>query len=432
MSNAASPDLAERTIRKISWRVLPLVFLLYVVAFLDRANVAFAKLTMSPDLGFSEAVYGFGAGVFFVGYLLLQIPGALIVERRGGRALFASLLTSWGICAILVGFVRSPTQFYVTRFFLGVAQGGFFPGVLVYLSHWFPGKYRARAMAHFFASGLVALALGGPVSGLILRLNWFGFAGWRWVFIIEALPAVLLGVVTLLIMPEGPQQARWLSQEEREWVLSELGKGKLTERSARPAGIGRAIRQLSVIGLSLMSFFNNIGISGFFLWLPTTVQRASGLPVYLAAVVSGVPFAMGIVGQQFFGWSSDRTGERYLHAAVPFILAGLTFAASTLPGLSFGWVLFWLCMASIMIYGTGPVYWVLPTLILEESAAAAAIGFMNIFSGLGGFVGPTLVGRILTGHSYSVAVFFLSLSFITAGGLTLTLRWKNRAKALTA
>lgn len=408
--------------RKIRWRVLPLVLLIMVVAMLDRANVAYAKLTMSADLGFSEAVYGFGAGIFFVGYLLLEIPGALIVEKWGGRRWFTRILISWGICALLVGLIKTPTQFYVTRFLLGLAEAGCFPGVIVHLNHWFPSKYRGDAVAKFVISTPVALLIGGPISGWILKFNWLGWPGWRWVFILEALPALVMGLVTLLIMTDRPQQATWLEPDEREWVCQELETERRKKASLKKLTIWQALRERNVILLALMTYLGNAGIAGYYLWLPTTIHRASGLPPYLSAVLSGLPFALGVVSQLSFGWSSDRTGERYLHTAVPLILAGLIFPITTLSNLSFGWLMFWLCASWCAIVGFGPSFWVLPTVTLGESAGAAAIGFINIFSGLGGFTGPTVVGKMLTaGYPFSATVYLLSLAFFVAGVLTFSL-----------
>jgi len=422
--------VAERTMRKIRWRILPLVFVIYVIAFLDRANVAYAKLTMSADLGFSEAVYGFGAGVFFVGYLLLEIPGALIVERWGGRRWFARILITWGLCALLVGFVKTATQFYVARFFLGVAEAGLVPGVVVYLNQWFPSLYRAGAMAKFFMASNVAMAIGGPISGWILKFNWWGKPGWRWVFIVEALPAIVMGFITLFVMTDRPRQATWLEPEEREWHGNELEAEKRKKAALGRLTIWQALRQRNVAVLASMIFMANVGIAGFILWLPTTVQRASAFPPYLAAVLSGFPFVVAIGSQIFFGWSSDRAGERYFHTAVPLILAGLIFPITTLSSLSFGWLFFWLCVSSAAIEGFGPSFWVLPTVTLGESTAAAAVGFVNIFSGVGGFVGPTVVGKMLTlGHSFSTVVFLLSLTFIAAGALTFALDRGTATKA---
>src|ERR1700676_286507 len=214
--------LEDRTMKKIRRRILPWVFLLYVIAFLDRANVAFAKLTMSADLAFSEAVYGLGAGLFFLGYFLLEIPGALIVQKFGARRWTARIMVSWGICTMLVGLVHTANQFYITRFILGAAEAGFFPGIILYLSQWFPSQHRGRATAGFLIASPIALTIGGPIAGLILKLNWFHLQGWQWVFILEGIPAILLGLATLWVMTDRPQLATWLEPEERDWVLNEL------------------------------------------------------------------------------------------------------------------------------------------------------------------------------------------------------------------
>jgi ACS family tartrate transporter-like MFS transporter len=409
--------------KKISWRVMPLVFLLYVVAFIDRANVAYAKLTMTVDLGFSEAVYGFGAGVFFIGYLVLEIPGALIVQKWGARWWMARILISWGICTILVGLVNTPTQFYVTRFLLGCAEAGFFPGVIVYLNEWFPTQYRARAMARFVVASPIALAIGGPIAGPILGMDALGLPGWRWLFILEGLPAILLGVLVPFIMINRPREAKWLRPEERDWVIGELEKEKRRKAALGKYTVWQAMRHPSVLALAAITFLANVGIQGFFLWLPTTVQQASGLPAYMSAIVSGLPFTIAIASMLIFSWSSDRTGERGYHVAVPLMAAAILFPITTISTLSFGWLLFWLCLTSGAIYGFGPTFWTLPTAILGESAAAAAIGLINCASGLGGFVGPTVVGSILTANrSFSVAVFFLSACFLTASFVTLAVR----------
>lgn len=408
--------------RKISLRILPLVFLLYMIAFLDRANVAYAKLTMSASLGFSEAVYGLGAGLFFAGYFLLEIPGALIVQRFGARLWISRIMITWGMCTSLVGLSNTAKQFYAARFLLGVAEAGFFPGILVYLNEWFPARYKARALARYIMASPIALSIGGPIAGLILKAEWFGLQGWRWVFILEGIPAIIIGIAIIFLMTDRPRRAHWLSPDEREWVLNQLAEEKRRKAAYGKISIWQALRHPAVLLLAAISFTANIGIQGFFLWLPTTVQRASGLSPYLASAVSGFPFATAVLGQFLFGWSSDHLQERVWHTAVPLALAGILFPITTYPCLPFRWLLFWLCMSSMMIYGYGPSFWTLPTLILGEAAAAAALGFVNIFSGLGGFVGPTVVGRVLAaGYSFSVGVGFLSTCFFTAGALTLAL-----------
>ena len=249
--------------KKIGGRLLPLVFTLYAVAYLDRANVAYAKLTMTVDLGFSEAVYGFGAGLFFVGYLLLEIPGALIVHRWGARLWMSRILISWGFVTVMTGFVRTANDFYFARFLLGVAEAGFIPGVIVYLNQWFPSQYRARAMARLLIGGTFALVIGGPIAGAILTVNWMGLAGWRWVFILEGVPAVTMGVLILFIMTDRPAKAGWLRPDEREWVIKELEAEKQRKATSGKVTVWQAFRHPAVLILASLEVLANMGNIAF-------------------------------------------------------------------------------------------------------------------------------------------------------------------------
>jgi ACS family tartrate transporter-like MFS transporter len=415
--------IEQGAIRKANLRILPLVFVIYLVAFLDRANVAYAKLTMSGDLGFSERVYGFGAGLFFVGYLVLEIPGALIVQRWGARRWIARILTTWGVCTVLVGFVHTAREFYLARFFLGLAEAGLIPGVVVYLHEWFPVRYRARALGRFFIASSVALAIGGPIAGLILRLNWFDIPGWRWLFILEGIPAVALAAVTILVMADRPQAASWLTATEQQWIQTELEVERQQKLSSSKLSIWETFRHRDVVLLSAVSFLANIGISGFFLWLPTTLRNASSLTPAAAATLSGVPFASAVASMLCMSYSSDRSEERRLHTAVPLILAACIFPVTTLSNLSFTALVVWLCLSAAAIYGFGPSYWTLPSQKLADASGAAAFGLMNLAGGLGSFVGPSAVGSMLTaGIPFSTAVISLSACFLLAGVCTLAVQ----------
>lgn len=427
LATAQSEDrksIEKRAMKKIGARIIPLVFLLYIVAVIDRANIAYAKLTMTADLGFSEAVYGLGAGLFFVGYFVLEIPGALIVHYWGARWWIARILVTWGIFTILVGLVRNDIEFYIYRFLLGAAEAGFFPGIVVYLNQWFPRSYRARALGKFVIATPIAWAIGGPIAGAIMKLNWLDLPGWRWLFILEGIPAIILGLLVVFIMTDRPSQADWLTREEREWVIDELEAERVTKKkSYGHFSLWQALSHPRVLLLALIAFLITIGLQGFLLWLPTTVHKASGASPHLSSAISGLPFVVAIVAQLSASWSSDRTGERYLHTAVPLIAAAIIFPITTSGGLSFGWLLFWLSMTAFALYAYGPPYWTLPTLTLGDAAAAAGIGFINSIGGLGGFVGPTVIGWLLTaGYDFSRAVFFLSACFFVAGALTLVLR----------
>jgi MFS transporter, ACS family, tartrate transporter len=423
MINEKPVHTAETSaMKKVSARVMPLVFLLYLIAFIDRANVSYAKLTMLANLGFSEAVYGLGAGLFFAGYVLLEIPGGLIVQRWGARLWMTRIMITWGLCTSLVGMSRTAHEFYATRFLLGVAEGGFFPGIVVYLNEWFPPKYRASALARYVMAGPIALALGGPLAGLILKAQWMGLPGWRWVFILEGVPALAVGVTLPFVMTDRPQQACWLTQNEQEWIIQELAEEKRLKAHSSKITTWSVLYHPAILLLSAVTFIANIGIAGFFLWLPSRVQQASGFSAYLSSAVSGLPFLAAVAGQLFFGWSSDRMQERVWHTAIPLALAGILFPITAYPYLPFTGVLFWLCASSAMIFGFGPPYWTLPALIIGDTPAAAGLGLVNAFSGLGGFVGPTIVGAVLTaGYPFLVAVIFLSACFLGASALTMSL-----------
>ncbi|MEW5978446.1 MAG: MFS transporter [Acidobacteriota bacterium] len=416
-------DLALRTRRQIAWRILPFVFTLYIIAYLDRANVAFAQLPMSAALGFSEAVFGFGAGVFFLGYFLLEIPGAVIVERWSARRWIARILVTWGCFTILVGLVRSPGEFYLTRFLLGAAEASFFPGIIVYLTHWFGARDRARAMAGFVMAAPLSLLLGAPLSALILRVDWLGIPGWRWVFILEGIPAILFGVVTLFYLTDRPRQARWLRSEQQHWIASEL---EIERRQLHPKGetsLWKALRQGRVIMLAAASLFANIGGYGFILWLPTLLNQRSGLSHSASATYSALPFLLALVSVWMVGLSSDKSGERRFHASVPLLLAAGFLILSALPGQPFHLSLLWLSLTGASAYAWVPAFWVLPTFLAHGSGRAAAIGLINSIGNLGGFVGPTVVGYLLSKrHSFVVAMGFLAACYVSASILTFCIR----------
>jgi len=417
-SLGAGQSLADRTRKKISKRILPFVFLLYVIAYLDRANVAFAKLPMTADLGFSEAIFGFGSGIFFIGYLLLEIPGALIVERWGARWWMARILITWGLCTALIGMIHTPMQFYVARTLLGIAEGGFFPAIVVYLTHWFRKRDRARAMAGFLIASPAALVIGSPISAYILQFNWFGLAGWRWMFILEGIPAVVVGIITIFYMTDHPRKADWLSPEEQDWITSQLEEERLQKRASGHLSLWQGLRHRNVMLLALASCFGNIGIFAFVLWLPTMIQKSSGLSTVLSTAYSALPFACALVLIPIISWYSDRTGKRKVCVIGPLIFAATFLALSMIPNQSFAVVFACLCIAGAFTYSWGPSFWVLPTLILGETAAAASIGLINIIGNLGSFFGPSIVGALLShGFSLTIVVLFLSSCFLVSAAL---------------
>jgi sugar phosphate permease len=421
-SGRAAPGLGESTRRKVSRRVLPFFFVLYLISYLDRANVSYGKISMSADLCFSEAVYGLGAGIFFVGYFLLEIPGALIVERWSARLWISRIMITWGICTVLVGFVRTPGEFYLARFCLGLAEAGFFPGVLVYLTHWFSQQDRARAMSDFILAVPVSFVIGAPVSALCLSVHWFGLAGWQWLFILQGLPAIVCGIVTPFYLTDHPSGAKWLGASEREWLSAELEREKARKRLLVRTSALAVFARGDVWRLAAGLFFIVFGSYGFILWLPSTIQRQSGLSTITSTLLSALPFCGAALMVKLMGKSSDRRNERKLHASIPLFLAAIFFACTTIPGQPFSLTMFWLVLTGSLLWAWTPAFWVLPTLTLGESAAATSLGLINSVGNLGGFVGPAWIGYLLAKlYSHSLTTLICSISLALGGLLIFSL-----------
>lgn len=406
------PDLR----RKVAWRVLPLVFVLYIVAYLDRANVGFAKLRMASDLKFSEEVFGLGIGIFFIGYLLLEIPGALLVERWSARKWFARILISWGFVSALTAFVRTPMEFYVARFLLGVAEAGFFPGIIVYFTHWFTSRDRARALSGLVMAVPFSLALGAPVSGLLLDVNWLGLAGWKWLFIIEGLPAVALGVVTLIWMTDRPRHAQWLSPAERDHLEGQLAAEARAKDSGGGTTVWQALRLRNVSLLALGIFAANTGGYALAFWLPTTVKNLSGGSDRATLIYSGLYFACGMVGVYVSGQSSDRSGDRKWHCVGGMVATALCLAGSAIPGQPFPLVMTWLFLTGLVAFFWPSPFWALPTVTLTASTAAVSIGFINMLANLAGYFGNHFTGWLRKHDATeSTCLFFLAACYLLGG-----------------
>jgi sugar phosphate permease len=423
-------DLAHR---RITRRILPYLFILYIVAYLDRINLSYAALEMNKDLHFSPEIYGFGAGIFFAGYFLLEIPGTILVERWSARAWIARIMISWGIVAVLTGFVRTPTQFYWVRFVLGAAEAGFFPGIVVYLSHWFRYADRAKALALFMAAQPISNMIGAPISGLLLGMNWLGLAGWRWLFILEGIPAVILGVVTLVYLTDWPHQAAWLPDAERQWITAELEKEKRALQEAHPYGIWQTLGQRRVVLLTVAYFFIVTSVYGFTFWLPTIVKNLSGFSNLSVSLLSALPYCVGLGAMLLVGWSSDQTGERRWHTALPMVVAGAGLALGVVSQNIPVTMIAMFCVAAAGMYGYIPAFWSLPSGFLTGTVAAVSIGLINSIGNLGGFAGPYIVGYLnRIAHSFSAGVIFLSLSTVVAAGLVLSLRSGEQQGRLAA
>jgi ACS family tartrate transporter-like MFS transporter len=405
---------------RIAWRLLPFLFLLYVANYLDRTNIAYATLGMKGDLGLNDSVFGTASGIFFIGYFALQIPGALLVERWSARLLLAITLITWGALTTLTGFVHSAHQLYGARFLLGTAEAGFFPGVIVYLSHWFIYQDRAKAVARFMSAIPIGFIVGGPIAGKILGVHWLGLSGWRWLFLLEGIPAVLFGIATLFLLPDRPNEVRWLRQEERDWLIARLAEERQAKAHMEHMTIWRALQHPPVLILTVGLFFTYTGGYAFWFWEPTMLQRFTGWSILKVSWFAVLIFGAGLVGMLAIGSSSDRMGERRWHFAIPQLTAAIALIA---------WLIFphsnalLVTLFTLVGFGTVaylPSFWALPSAFLTSSAAAAAVGFINCTASIGGFFGPKIIGDISqrTG-SFSWGFVFMIACWIVASAIVL-------------
>ena len=408
--------LERSTISAVTWRLIPFLLLLYIIAWLDRVNVGFAALQMNQDLGFSASVYGLGAGIFFIGYALCEIPSNLILVRVGARRWIARIMVTWGALAVAMMWVRSPMSFYVVRFLLGVAEAGFLPGVIFYLSNWYPAAQRARAVSMFMIGIPLAVVVGGPVAGLLLAMNGtFGLAGWQWLFLLEGAPAALLGVVVWFYLPDSPAQARWLAPAQQDWLVEKITQEHIAADTRHGVGLGRALVHPTVWLLALIMFACQCGSYGLTLWIPQIIKGLSGLSDLEVGVISAIPYIGAAIGMVVIGVSSDRTGERFLHIAVPAFFAAIGFTVSAfmvspIPGMIA------LTIAAIGDLGSRGPFWSLPGRFLTSSASAAGIALINTVGALGGFVGPYAVGLVkdATGSFTGGLLMLAALLFVSA------------------
>jgi len=422
-------DVATRARRRIGFRLLPFVFFLYVIAYIDRVNVSFANLRMSTDLGFSDRVYALGVGAFYLSYIVLEIPGAIIAERWSQRKWIARIMISWGLVTILTGFIQNTGQFYAARFLLGAAEASFVPAVLVYLTRWFSLRDRSRAIACLFAALPVASLIGAPLAGLLLGVRWMGFAGWRWLFILEGLPAVLVGIVTLRYLTDRPAQASWLTPDERSWIDEEIAAELRAKRRVRQYTILEAFRHPRVMMLTVVYFLVITGALANIYWIPTFVKRLSGASVSTVTSLLIIPACIGFIATLANGWHSDKTGERRWHAAAPLLAAAamyccvVTFESDAPLAISF------LLIGSGILFAFYPVFWSLPTMILSDTAAAASFGLMVSVSQLGGIVGPYVIALLNDKtHSLTFGFAFIALTYLAAASLVLFIRVQQPAR----
>ena len=414
LPSAADVKFADHTRHLIALRLLPFLFFLYIINYLDRTSVAYAAIGMSRTLGFNDRVFGLGAGIFFVSYVLLQIPGALVVERWSARRCISVILIAWGSLTVLTALVHTPAQLYGARLLLGAAEAGFFPGVVVYLSHWFIREDRAKAGSNFMAAIPLSFVVGSPLAGWILGHPWLGVDGWRWLFVLEGMPAVLLGAVAFFYLTDWPRDAAWLAPEQRQWIERKLEE----EKPVNPKKImaWQALRSGPVLLLASVAFLEYFVAYTVAFWLPTILKRMSGFSDVRVGVLGMLPYVAGLIAMLINAWHSDKTQERRWHSAVPlFIAAAALLGLITLPGstqMSVALFTMLLCVSGFL-----PVFWTMPSEILSESAAAAGVGLINAVGSVAGFAGPFAFGYLnsrMGSYSYGLG---LMMFCAVAGGL---------------
>jgi MFS transporter, ACS family, tartrate transporter len=399
-------------IRKISIRLIPFLFLLYIVSYLDRVNVSFASLQMNKALGFSAEVYSLGAGIFFIAYFIFEVPSNLVLHRVGARLWIARIMITWGVISSAMMFVKGPVSFYVLRFLLGVAEAGFFPGIILYLTYWFPNEVRGRAIARFMTASAVAGAIGSPISGVLLSMDRAGgLDGWQWLFLIEGIPAIVLAFVTLWYLPDEPAKASWLSSEEKEWIAIRLAQ---PDQSA-----GEAVRTGRVWRFAWVYFGIVMGFYGITFWLPQIVKAFSGVSDFQVGCLAAIPWIAATIFMVLWSKHSDATRKSMSHVAISaaagaagLMVAGLV-ASPVLELAS-------LSLAAAGIWGTLGPFWAMSSESLAGKGAAAGIALINSIGNLGGFLGPYLIGFVFTRtNSYTWGLIALALFPLAGAALTL-------------
>ncbi|TAL54461.1 MFS transporter [Pandoraea sp.] len=404
------------TYRKVGWRLIPLLLICYVVSYLDRVNVGFAKLQMVNDLKFSETIYGLGAGIFFFGYFLFEVPSNIILHKVGARVWIARIMVTWGIVSGATMFVTTPETFYVMRFLLGLAEAGFFPGIILYLTYWYPSARRGRMTAWFMTAVALSGFVGGPLSGWILKdvSGLYGLAGWQWLFLLEALPSVVIGVVVFFYLDDRIQSAKWLSDEEKALLVRNIDTDAIGKHDLP---LSRVFGNARLWVMSLIYFSFVIGLYGVSFWLPTIIKSTGVKDPLTIGLLTAIPFGFAVIAMLVIGWRSDVKRERRWHVAIPALIAAAGLFLSTVWSHNTQLAMLALTFATMGIMAVLPLFWSLPTAILGGTAAAAGIAMINSLGNLAGFFGPYLVGFLKdTTHSTNSGIYVLA-AFMVLGAL---------------
>jgi MFS transporter, ACS family, tartrate transporter len=395
MSDTATPAfslLEQCAIRKITWRLVPFLMLLYFVAFLDRINIGFAALTMNRDVGLTSQMFGLGAGIFFLGYFVFEVPSTVILHKVGARFWIGRVMITWGLVSIAMAFTRGPISFYILRFLLGLAEAGFFPGTILYISYWFPANHRSAVTAMFMAAAPIAGFIGSPVSGALMQLDGLlSLRGWQWLFLLEGIPALVLGFMTFRFLIDRPADAAWLTDDERDWLSSTIQQEQADIKDARTDSAWRALADWKVLALSLAYFGTSAGLYTIGFWAPLII-KGLGFSVFRVGLLVAIPNLIAVVGMILWSRNSDRTGERYWHAATACLVAATGMAVAARAGSSAFLAVAGLSLTAFGVSAAKPPLWCLPTTFFAGTAAAASIGLINSLGTLGGFAGPYMIG----------------------------------------
>ncbi len=413
---------ASRIFSKVAWRLVPFLFVCYIAAYLDRVNLNHANLTFQKDLGLSDTVYGIGAGVFFLSYFIFEIPSNLILQRLGARRWIARIMVTWGVISMAMALVQGPISFYCLRFLLGAAEAGFFPGIILYLSYWFPLRRRAHMVARFMVAIAVANVIGAPISAQILggMDQVAGLAGWRWLFLVEGLPSIALGVVVFTYLVDRPREARFLAASESAWLEAELERDRARVATTGRHDLRAVFSDLRVWWLSAIHFFLVFASYGFNLWLTPVIKSSGAYTNQQAILLSGVPYSFAIVAMLVVGWNSDRLGERRWHIAVAMLVGAIGFLFAVCAAGSPLLVLVGLSLGAAGICCALPTFWALPAEFLTGAAAAGGFAMVNALGNLAGFAGPYAVGYLRTSGGFADSLTSLACSLAIGAILTVT------------
>ncbi|WP_250483938.1 MFS transporter [Caballeronia sp. GaOx3] len=418
----------EATYRKVAWRLSPLLLICYVVAYLDRVNVGFAKLQMAADLQLSDAVYGFGAGIFFFGYFIFEIPSNVILHRVGARVWIARIMISWGIISALTMFITTPTMFYVMRFLLGAAEAGFFPGIILYLTYWFPARRRGRMTTLFMTAIALSGLIGGPISGWIMKTfdGVHGWHGWQWLLLLEGIPSIIVGFFVFALLDDRIAKAKWLTQEERELLERNIVADNVAKEDH---SLGKILSSPKVWLMSLIYFSFVMGLYGVSFWLPTIIKSMGVSDALQVGLLSAIPYGAAVIGMLYAARSADRTGERRWHIAIPAFIGAIGLVLSVVWSSNTTLAMIGLTLATMGILTTLPLFWSLPTAFLAGTGAAAGIAMINSLGNLAGFLSPYLVGWLKQVTASTASGMYMLAGFLVLGAvlaLSVPARMVNR------